>query len=81
MEPFTDCSWDAPTVASWTYVEWKTLCLLSALLLALLIRTPETKLRQHLSSTAWWLLPTWFITSDVSWVAGRVIEELILSPS
>lgn len=72
-------SWAEPLVAGWTYVEWKLLWLLSAILLAALIRSPETKLRRHLAGSASWLVPAWLISSDVSWMVGRIIEDVIFA--
>lgn len=71
--------WPEPMVASWEYLEWKILWFLAALLIALMIRSPDTKLRRYVLETATWLLPTWYISSDLAWIMGRAFELGFLS--
>jgi hypothetical protein len=74
-----DC-WARPLVLTWDYSEWKLLWLLVALLIVVMIRPSGTTLRRHLTTTSAWMLPTAFITSDVAWAIGRVVDTLSNAP-
>jgi hypothetical protein len=82
MDDFICCydCWPSPLVLTWGYAEWKLLWLLAALLIAVVIRPSGTPIRRHLTATTTWMLPTAFITSDVAWAIGRVVDTLSSAP-
>jgi ABC-type thiamin/hydroxymethylpyrimidine transport system permease subunit len=82
MDHFSCCydCWSRPLVLTWDYAEWKLLWFLAALLIAVVIRPSGATLRRHLAATTTWMLPSAFISSDIVWAIGRVVETLSSAP-